>query len=111
MDRHLRALMVDAGTAYYRIDRYPVGGPFFGPVDLGLHLSGRHNALNLGAGLLAGSPCHTCRVSTGAISTSTCSPPSRFKNSTDGVPARPTIDSRLTPKLSKTKPAPPIVET
>lgn len=55
MDRHLRALMVDAGTAYYRIDRYPVGKPFFGPVDLGLHLSGRHNSLNLGAGLLAGS--------------------------------------------------------
>lgn len=55
MDMHLRVLMVDAATSYHRIDRYPVGKPFFGPVDLGLHLAGRHNSLNLGAGLLAGS--------------------------------------------------------
>nr|MCU0875156.1 hypothetical protein [Pirellulaceae bacterium] len=55
MDTHLRVLMVDAATSYYRIDRYPVGKPYFGPVDLGLHLAGKHQSLNLGAGLLAGS--------------------------------------------------------
>jgi len=30
-------------------------GAFFGPVDLGLHLAGKHNSLNIGTGLLAGS--------------------------------------------------------
>jgi glyceraldehyde-3-phosphate dehydrogenase (ferredoxin) len=55
MDTHLRVLFVDAGSHFYRIDRYEVGKPFFGPVDLGLHLSGRFRSLNIGAGLLAGS--------------------------------------------------------
>ncbi len=55
MDTHQRVLMVDAGTGFYRIDRFTVGEPFFGPVDLGLHLAGKHNSLNIGAGLLAGS--------------------------------------------------------
>ncbi|MDR4987514.1 MAG: hypothetical protein RG741_01590, partial [Bacteroidales bacterium] len=51
---YLRALMIDASTGYYRINKYPVG-PFFGPVDLGIHLAHKHNSLNVGAGLLAGS--------------------------------------------------------
>ncbi len=55
MDTHQRVLLVDAATGFYRIDRYPVGQPFFGPVDLGLHLAGKHNSLNIGVGLLAGS--------------------------------------------------------
>ncbi len=55
MDTHQRVLLVDATTRFYRVDRYAVGEPFFGPVDLGLHLSGRYNSLNLGTGLLAGS--------------------------------------------------------
>lgn len=55
MDTHQRVLFIDSSTGYYRIDRFPVGEPFFGPVDLGLHLAGRFNSLNLGAGLLAGS--------------------------------------------------------
>jgi glyceraldehyde-3-phosphate dehydrogenase (ferredoxin) len=55
MDAYQRVLLVDAATGFYRIDRYPVGQPFFGPVDLGLHLAGRHNSLNIGVGLLAGS--------------------------------------------------------
>jgi len=55
MDTHQRVLFVDVSTGYYRIDRFPVGEPFFGPVDLGLHLAGRFNSLNLGVGLLAGS--------------------------------------------------------
>ena len=32
-----------------------VGEPYFGPIDLGLHLSGRYRSLNIGTGLLAGS--------------------------------------------------------
>jgi glyceraldehyde-3-phosphate dehydrogenase (ferredoxin) len=54
MDVHQKVLFVDAATGYYRVGRYRVGD-FFGPVDLGLHLSGKHNSLNIGAGLLAGS--------------------------------------------------------
>ncbi len=54
MDSHIRVLIIDAGTGFYRINRYPIGN-FFGPVDLGLHLSSNHNSLNIGAGLLAGS--------------------------------------------------------
>ena len=49
-----RVLFVDAASGFYRIDRYPLGN-FFGPIDLGLHLAGRFNSTNIGAGLLAGS--------------------------------------------------------
>jgi glyceraldehyde-3-phosphate dehydrogenase (ferredoxin) len=54
MDSHQKVLFVDAGSAYYRISRYSLDD-FFGPVDLGLHLAGRFNSLNIGVGLLAGS--------------------------------------------------------
>ena len=54
MDAHQKVLFVDAATGYYRVTRFPVGD-FFGPVDLGLHLAGRYNSLNIGVGLLAGS--------------------------------------------------------
>ncbi|HEY3384683.1 MAG TPA: aldehyde ferredoxin oxidoreductase N-terminal domain-containing protein [Vicinamibacterales bacterium] len=54
MDVQQKVLFVDAGTGYYRVAKYPVGD-FFGPVDLGLHLTGRFNSLNIGVGLLAGS--------------------------------------------------------
>lgn len=54
MDTNLRVLTVDCGNAFYKTSKYPVGA-FFGPVDLGLHLSARHQSLNIGAGLLAGS--------------------------------------------------------
>lgn len=54
MDAHQKVLFVDAATGYYRISRFLVGD-FFDPADLGLYLSGRHNSLNIGAGLLAGS--------------------------------------------------------
>ena len=54
MDTTLKVLFVDTATGYYRIRRYPVD-PFFGPVDLGLHLSGRYFSMNIGTGLLAGS--------------------------------------------------------
>lgn len=54
MDAYLKTLFVDAGTGFYRLQRFRVGD-FFGPVDLGLHLAGRYNSLNIGVGLLAGS--------------------------------------------------------
>lgn len=46
--------MVDASNGFYRVNRYKLGD-FFGPVDLGIHLSHKYNSLNIGAGLLAGS--------------------------------------------------------
>lgn len=54
MDAFQKVLFLDATTGYYRIARYRVGD-FFGPVDLGLHLTAEHNSLNIGIGLLAGS--------------------------------------------------------
>ena len=65
MDAHQKVLFVDAATGYYRVSRFAVG-EFFGPVDLGLHLAGKHNSLNIGAGLLADSffPAPTARWTT-----------------------------------------------
>jgi glyceraldehyde-3-phosphate dehydrogenase (ferredoxin) len=54
MSLHQKVLMVDVGTGFYRMVRYPLSD-FFGPVDLGLHLAGKHDSLNIGVGLLAGS--------------------------------------------------------
>ncbi len=54
METQLKVLFVHAGSAFYRLDRFKVGN-FFGPVDLGLHLAGKYNSLNIGTGLLAGS--------------------------------------------------------
>ena len=50
----LKVFMLDVATGFYRMQRYRVGD-FFGPVDLGIHLAFKHNALTIGAGLLAGS--------------------------------------------------------
>ncbi len=54
MEAYQKVLLIDAASGYYRMQRYQVGD-FFGPVDLGLHLAGRLNSLNIGTGLLAGS--------------------------------------------------------
>ncbi len=54
MDIFLKTLIVDANTGFYKSKRHTVGN-FFGPVDLGLDLSGKYNSLNFGTGLLAGS--------------------------------------------------------
>lgn len=54
MENQLKVLLVDAATGFYNMRRYTVGD-FFGPVDLGLHLAGKYNSLNIGTGLLAGS--------------------------------------------------------
>ena len=49
-----KVLFVDAHSGFYRLGQYPVR-EFFGPVDLGLHLSAHYDSLNIGTGLLAGS--------------------------------------------------------
>jgi glyceraldehyde-3-phosphate dehydrogenase (ferredoxin) len=54
MEDFQKVLLVDARTGFYRVRRYPIG-QYFGPVDLGLHLSGRLQSLNFGAGPFAGS--------------------------------------------------------
>lgn len=54
MDTFLKVLFIDASTGFYRVERFKLGD-FFGPVDLGLHLSGKYNSLNIGTGLLCGS--------------------------------------------------------
>ena len=54
MNEHLKVLFLDASTGYYRLRRYPVGD-YFGPVDLGLHISDNYKSLNFGTGLFAGS--------------------------------------------------------
>jgi glyceraldehyde-3-phosphate dehydrogenase (ferredoxin) len=50
----LKVLMLDAASGFYRLKRYEVGD-FFGPVDLGIHMSFKHNSLTIGGGLFAGS--------------------------------------------------------
>ena len=54
MTDYLRVLMIDASTSFYRIDKFRIGERF-GPVDLGLYLSGMYNSINIGVGLLSGS--------------------------------------------------------
>jgi len=54
MDANIKVLIVDSSTSFYKTKKYKVGD-FYGPVDLGLHLSSRTNSLNIGVGLLAGS--------------------------------------------------------
>lgn len=54
MDSHQKVLFLDAATGYYKTKRYKVGD-YFGPIDLGLHLSSRYKTFNIGTGLLAGS--------------------------------------------------------
>jgi len=60
MESNLKVLFIDAATSFYRITHYKVGN-FFGPVDLGLHLSGKHNSLNICTGLLAEISSLRCR--------------------------------------------------
>ena len=54
METTQKALFIDASTGFYRVKRYKVG-EYFGPVDLGLHISGRTQSINFGVGLFAGS--------------------------------------------------------
>ncbi len=54
MEAAQKVLFIDASTGFYRVKRYKFGD-YFGPVDLGLHISGRQMSLNFGTGLFAGS--------------------------------------------------------
>ena len=54
MEKHQKVLFVDPATGFSRMKRYRIGD-YFGPVDLGLHISGRTRSLNIGVGLFAGS--------------------------------------------------------
>lgn len=54
MEAVQRVLFIDPSTGFYRLKRYPVG-EYFGPVDLGLHLTDKWRSLNFGTGLFAGS--------------------------------------------------------
>jgi glyceraldehyde-3-phosphate dehydrogenase (ferredoxin) len=54
MNPYLRSLIVDVNSSFYRINRYDIG-EYFGPIDLGLHLTRRYDSLNIGTGILAGS--------------------------------------------------------
>ncbi len=54
MKNNQKVLFVDVASTYYRVDRFKIG-EYFGPVDLGMHLSDTYNSLNIGTGLLAGS--------------------------------------------------------
>jgi glyceraldehyde-3-phosphate dehydrogenase (ferredoxin) len=51
---HLKTLMIDTSNGFYKTLRYEIGN-FWGPVDLGIHLSKKYDSLNIGTGLLAGS--------------------------------------------------------
>ncbi len=54
MESQIRVLFIDAKTSYYKLKKYKVGD-YFGPIDLGIHLTRNYNSFNIGAGLLAGS--------------------------------------------------------
>ncbi|HSV55576.1 MAG TPA: aldehyde ferredoxin oxidoreductase C-terminal domain-containing protein [Magnetospirillaceae bacterium] len=54
MEAVQRVLFVDTSTGFYRLRRYKFGD-YFGPVDLGLHITDRWRSLNFGVGIFAGS--------------------------------------------------------
>ncbi|MDD3045884.1 MAG: aldehyde ferredoxin oxidoreductase N-terminal domain-containing protein, partial [Candidatus Delongbacteria bacterium] len=54
MDANLKVLLIDASNGFYKVRRYKVGD-YFGPVDLGIHMSDNYISLNIGTGLFAGS--------------------------------------------------------
>lgn len=54
MESHLRTITIDASTSFYKFNKYKIG-EFFGPVDLGYHLSAKNNSLNIGSGIFGGS--------------------------------------------------------
>ncbi|HET7839894.1 MAG TPA: aldehyde ferredoxin oxidoreductase N-terminal domain-containing protein, partial [Rectinemataceae bacterium] len=54
MNASQKVLFIDPATGFYRVKRYKVGD-YFGPIDLGVHISGRTMSLNFGVGLFAGS--------------------------------------------------------
>ncbi len=49
-----RVLMVDATTGFYKMRKYGFDR-YFGPVDLGIHMTEAYGSLNFGVGIFAGS--------------------------------------------------------
>ncbi|WP_306537183.1 aldehyde ferredoxin oxidoreductase C-terminal domain-containing protein [Geobacter sp.] len=49
-----RVLLVDPATGFYKTKRYGFDR-YFGPVDLGIHLTEKYRSLNFGVGIFAGS--------------------------------------------------------
>ena len=49
-----RVLMVDPATGFYKMKKYGFDR-YFGPVDLGIHLTEKYHSLNFGVGIFAGS--------------------------------------------------------
>jgi len=54
MEMFQRVLLVDPATGFYKIRKYDLNR-YFGPVDLGIHLTEKHRSLNFGVGIFAGS--------------------------------------------------------
>ena len=54
MTQFQRVLLVDAASGFYRMKKYGFDR-YFGPVDLGIHMTEEYRSLNFGVGLFAGS--------------------------------------------------------
>lgn len=54
MEMQQRVLLVDPATGFYRTEKYSFER-YFGPVDLGIHLTEKFKSLNFGVGIFAGS--------------------------------------------------------
>ena len=54
MKKDLKVFTIDAKTSLNHTESYKIGD-FFGPADLGFHLSKKNNSLNIGTGLFADS--------------------------------------------------------
>ena len=54
MEMFQRVLLVDPATGFYKMKKYGFDR-YFGPVDLGLHLTAEYRTLNIGVGIFAGS--------------------------------------------------------
>ena len=54
MKSKIKVLIINAGDRSHRVEKYAIGD-YFGPVDLGVHLSEKYQGINLGIGLFSGS--------------------------------------------------------
>src|SRR5512138_909470 len=54
MNMFQRVLLVDPATGFYKMRKYGFDR-YFGPVDLGIHMTSQNRSLNFGVGIFAGS--------------------------------------------------------
>ena len=54
MTVYQRVLLVDPATGFYKTRKYDIDR-YYGPVDLGIHLTTEYHTLNFGVGIFAGS--------------------------------------------------------